>query len=149
LDTFYAIGGYAAKLAHVFGAIIWIGGVLFMGGVATPIVKYYADEAHRDDRVAEIVGRLERRLVGFNWLGLGAVLVSGVVMALYVPSFQALRFTGLYDWVLHLKMFAFVPIVTANYLLGVSYRELERARSEQNVVTARTRWCPSLVDSVT
>jgi uncharacterized membrane protein len=130
-DHLFSLGGYAAKLAHVFGAIIWIGGVLFMGGVATPILKYFADPAHPDRRVHEIVGMLERRLVGFNWLGLGAVVVSGVVMAIYTPQLSPFRLDRLYDWVMHIKIFAFVPIAIVNYLLSVSYRELQSARAER------------------
>lgn len=127
----FTLGGYAAKVAHVFGAIIWIGGVLFMGGVATPILKYYADPARADARVAEIVGWLERRLVGFNWLGLGAVVVSGIVLTIYAPGFELLRLATLYDWVIHLKIAMLAPIVLANYLLSLSYRELAVARAER------------------
>ncbi|HVK36897.1 MAG TPA: hypothetical protein VNA88_00065 [Candidatus Kapabacteria bacterium] len=127
----YGIGGYSAKLAHVFGAIIWLGGVLFMAGVATPILKYYADPAHRDERVAEVVGWLERRLVGFSWLGLGAVVVSGIVLSIFAPSFELARLASFYDWVLHLKIAMLVPIVLVNYLLSVSYRELAAARASR------------------
>lgn len=132
LQFLFTLGGYAAKLAHVFGAIIWIGGVLFMSGVATPILKYYADPEHPDERAAIVVGWLERRLVGFSWLGLGAVFVSGIVMSIYAPSFELFRLANLYDWVLHLKLLAFVPICLANYLLSISYRELERVRSARD-----------------
>jgi uncharacterized membrane protein len=127
----FSIGGYAAKLAHVFGAVIWLGGVLFMGGVATPILKYYDDPKHRDPRVREIVGWLERRLVGFNWLGLWSVFVSGAVLSVYTPSFAWFRFASFYDWVMHAKIVAFVPIAAVNYLLSHSYRELETARARR------------------
>jgi len=127
---FYILGGYAVKLAHVLGAVIWLGGVLFMGGVATPILKYYATREHHDPRVAEVVGLLERRLIGFNWMGLFAVFFSGLVMSLYSSqSFSWFRFDSLYDWVVHLKLFLFVPVVTANYLLSISYQELQGART--------------------
>lgn len=128
----FSLGGYAAKLAHVFGAIIWIGGVLFMSGVATPILKYYADPERHDPRVAEIVGWLERRLIGFNWLGLWTVVASGIVLAIYSPQFALFRLDSLYDWVLHAKIAAFLPIAAANYLLSLSYRELERVRAERS-----------------
>jgi uncharacterized membrane protein len=127
----FSLGGYAAKLAHVFGAIIWIGGVLFMAGVATPILKYYASPEHADARVAEVVGWLERRLVGFSWLGLGSVAVSGIVLSIYAPHFELLRFGDLYDWIIHAKILAFVPIAVVNYLLSVSYRELASARASR------------------
>lgn len=132
--TIFSLGGYAAKLAHVFGAIIWIGGVLFMAGVATPILKYYADPAHADTRVAEVVGWLERRLVGFSWLGLGAVAVSGFVLSIYSPHFALLRLGSLYDWVIHLKIAALIPIAVVNYVMSASYRELASARSERDAL---------------
>ena len=132
-DTFlFSLGGYAAKLAHVFGAIIWIGGVLFMGGVAAPVLRYYGDPAHSDPRVGEVVGWLERRLVGFNWLGLWSAFISGIVLSIYTPGFSWLRVASLYDWVVHLKIAAFIPIAIINYLLGVSYRELASARSSRS-----------------
>src|SRR3546814_4959873 len=56
---------------------------LFRSGVATPILKYYARKENHDPRVAEIVGLLERRLIGFNWMGLFAVFFSGLIMSLY------------------------------------------------------------------
>lgn len=127
---FYFLGGYAVKLAHVLGAVAWLGGVLFMGGVATPILKYYARKENHDPRVAEIVGLLERRLIGFNWMGLFAVFFSGLIMSLYSSqSFSWFRFDSLYDWVLHLKLLLFVPVAMANYLLSISYRELQGARA--------------------
>jgi uncharacterized membrane protein len=130
LPFVYSLGGYAGKLTHLFGAVIWIGGVLFMAGVATPILEYYNSTEHHDPRVAEIVGWLERRLIGFNWLGLGAVFVSGLVLSIYANGFDYFRFATLYDWVISLKVFLFLPVASINYLLGVSYRELADARSQ-------------------
>ncbi len=127
---FYGLGGYSAKLAHVFGGIIWIGGVLFMAGVATPILNYFAAREHPDPNVARIVGLLERRLIGFHWMGLGALLIGGIMMAMYSVHFTWFRFESAYDWVMHLKIVLFLPIAFVNYLLGLSYRELESAREE-------------------
>lgn len=130
LPFVYSLGGYAGKLTHIFGAMIWIGGVLFMAGVATPILEYYSSAEHHDPRVAEVIGWLERRLIGFNWLGLGAVFVSGLVMSIYSHGFDYFRFENLYDWVIALKILLFVPVAAVNYLLGVSYRELESVRRD-------------------
>lgn len=126
----YQLGGYAAKLAHVFGAVIWIGGVLFMAGVATPIVKYYTQPEHADPRVPEIVGRLEERLVGFNWMALWTVLISGIVLAVFSPDFSLFRFDSLPDWGANLKVYLFLPIILVNFALSASYRELRNARAE-------------------
>lgn len=130
-SLFYSLGGYAIKLTHIFGSLIWIGGVLFMGGVATPILRYYASPEHSDPRVADVIGRLERRLVGFNWMGLCSALLSGIALSYFSAEFSWLRFQSLFDYVIHLKILLFMPIALVNYLLGVSYRELLSVRQER------------------
>lgn len=141
----YQLGGYTAKLAHVFGAVIWIGGVLFMAGVAAPILKYYAREENADSSVGEVVGKLEQRLIGFNWMGLWTVFISGIILSLYSSSFIWFRFDSLIDWVLHLKIFFFFPIALVNYFLSASYHELrsvQREAREGEILSPRdiTEW---------
>lgn len=126
----FQFGGYAAKLAHVFGAIIWIGGVLFMAGVATPILNYYARPENADPRVREIVGKLEERLIGFNSMALWTVFISGWVLVMFSSGFSMFRFSSLPDWAANLKMLMFVPIILVNFALGASYKELRTARAE-------------------
>lgn len=126
----YQLGGYTAKLAHVFGAIIWIGGVLFMAGVATPIIKYYSQPEHADPRVPEIVGKLEERLIGFNWMALWTVAISGAVLWMFGAGVTLFRFESVADWGATLKVLLFVPIALVNYALSASYRELKAARAE-------------------
>ncbi|MDB5035271.1 MAG: hypothetical protein JWQ98_2512 [Chlorobi bacterium] len=126
----YQLGGYAVKLAHVFGAIIWLGGVLFMAGVATPILNYYRKPETADPTVASAVEKLEERLVGFNWMGLWTVFISGFVLSLYSGGFVWFRFAGLTDWAIHLKIFLWLPIAMVNFLLSASFKELKTARRE-------------------
>lgn len=115
---FYALGGYAAKLAHVLGAVIWIGGVLFIGGVATPILKYYTRDENHDPGVVATILMLERRLLGFNWMALWAMAISGVILAAVTPALSILQLQGLYDWVMHAKIVALLPLFGINYLMG-------------------------------
>jgi uncharacterized membrane protein len=126
----YQLGGYLAKLAHVFGAVIWLGGILFMAGVATPILKYYNSTEHADPTVAAAVGKLEERLIGFNWMALWTVFISGFILSLYSAGFAWFRFAGIADWALQLKILFFVPAAFANYFLSASYKELRTARAE-------------------
>jgi uncharacterized membrane protein len=128
-SLFYNFGGYCAKLVHVFGAIIWLGGVLFMAGVATPILKYYQDPEHPDPRVGEVVGLLERRLLGFNSMALWSSFISGIAMLIFLPRMKWMHLESLYDWVIHLKVALFLPVIFINSLLNRSYRERESARS--------------------
>ena len=127
---FFSLAGFAFKLVHIFGAMIWIGGVLFMGGVATPILKYYSAPDHSDPRVADVIGMLERRLIGFNWMALWANVIAGLALTLFSPAFSWFHFDSFYAWVIHLKVVFLVPIMLTNFFLSASYKELESARSE-------------------
>jgi uncharacterized membrane protein len=130
----YQLGGYTVKLAHIFGTVIWLGGVLFMAGVATPILNYYNRSDVADPSVARTLNLLEERLIGFNWMGLWTVFISGWVISFYsrfYPSgFDWFRFESLIDWAIHIKILLFLPIAVVNYLLSVSHRELKKARAE-------------------
>jgi uncharacterized membrane protein len=128
---FYNLGGYCLKLIHVFGAVIWLGGVLFMGGIAKPILDYYAKPDHADPAVARVVGWLERRLIGMNWMALWAGAISGLFMSFLSPQFHWFQLDSLYSWVLHLKVFLFLPIALTNFFLSASYKELETVRSKR------------------
>src|SRR4051812_9346601 len=126
----YQLGGYAVKLAHVFGAIIWLGGVLFMAGGATPVLNYYPEPGHADPTPPPAGEKLEERLIGFNWMGLWTVFISGFVLSLYGAGFVWFRFASITDWAIHLKIFLWLPIAVVNYLLSASFKELNSARRE-------------------
>jgi hypothetical protein len=102
-----------------------------MGGIAKPILDYYARPEHSDPAVATVVGRLERRLIGMNWMALWAGAISGIFLSFLSPQFSWFQFDSLYAVVLHLKVLLFLPIALTNFFLSASYKELETARSRR------------------
>ena len=50
-------------------------------------------------------------------------------MLIFLPTLQWMHLETLYDWVIHLKVVLFLPVIFVNSLLNRSYRELESARS--------------------
>jgi len=132
LDNFYySLFGYTAKLAHIFGALIWLGGVLFMAGVATPILNYYKKTENYDPKVLETIGRLERRLVGFNWMAIFSILFGGIILSYHSQNFSFFSFNSLYNWLINLKIVLFFVVAILNYLMSKSYKELLTASADK------------------
>ncbi len=112
------------KLVHVFGAFIWIGGVLFMSGIVKPILEYYQKEEHFDAKVGNTIAQLEYRLIGMNWMALGSILISGLMIAAIAPNFQWFNFETMYRLALHGKTLIFIGVIVTNFMLSKSYKKL-------------------------
>ncbi|MFQ5883296.1 MAG: DUF4149 domain-containing protein [Candidatus Methylomirabilales bacterium] len=81
---------------HLLGAVVWIGGMLFLGLVLTPILR------HRPPlERAALLSAVGRRFLKIGWGGLGVLLLTG-------PTLWALR------------GFQLTPVLTAKLaLVGV------------------------------
>ncbi|MEE9152481.1 MAG: DUF4149 domain-containing protein [candidate division NC10 bacterium] len=64
---------------HLLGAVIWIGGMLFLGFVLTPVLRGYPP-AER----AVLLSAVGRRFLNIGWTALGVLLLTG-------PTLWALR----------------------------------------------------------
>lgn len=60
---------------HVFSAIIWVGGVLFMGMIAVPAAKTLDDELRR-----KILADLGRRFRPVGWTALTLLVMTGIYL---------------------------------------------------------------------
>ena len=123
-----SIGGitfvyWAALFVHLFAAIGWLGGILFLTGVARPIFEY--------DREGSFVisQRLKVRFLGFSWMLAWTSLVSGVIITLWSTRFVFLDFSTTWRALVHAKLFCFIVLFLTTLGLRASYRELEQARA--------------------
>ena len=69
-------GGLLYRFAvsiHVLSAVVWVGGVLFMGMVAVPAAKKLNDELRR-----ELLDDLGRRFRPIGWTALGLLVATGI-----------------------------------------------------------------------
>ena len=64
-----------AVMVHVLGAVVWVGGVLFMGMVAVPAAKKLDDELRR-----KLLDDLGRRFRPIGWTALGLLVASGIYL---------------------------------------------------------------------
>ena len=116
---------WAALYTHLFGAVAWLGGILFLTGVTRPIFEYYGAEAY------DLQQRIKVRFLGFTWMLLWTVVVTGVIVLLWSTRFIFFDFSSLWLILAHVKILLFLILAVLSLMLRSSYREIENARSEK------------------
>jgi uncharacterized membrane protein len=119
---------WAALFVHLFGAVAWLGGILFLTGVARPIFEFFGAETF------DVAYRLKVRFLGFTWMLVWTVLVTGVILILWSTRFIFFDFGDTWRVLAHLKVLLFMVLFGLNLLLRASYRELADARAEKEGV---------------
>lgn len=70
-DVLYRV----AVVVHVLSAVIWVGGVLFMGMIAVPTAKKLDDKLRR-----QLLDELGRRFRPVGWTALGLLVTTGLYL---------------------------------------------------------------------
>ncbi len=116
---------WAALYTHLFGAVAWLGGILFLTGVTRPIFEYYGADAY------ELQQRIKVRFLGFTWMMLWTVFVTGIIVLLWSTRFIFFDFSTLWLILAHIKILLFLILAGLSLMLRSSYKEIENARSEK------------------
>ena len=116
---------WAALYTHLVGAVAWLGGILFLTGVTRPIFEYYGADAY------ELQQRIKVRFLGFTWMMLWTVVVTGVIVLLWSTRFIFFDFSTLWLILAHVKILLFLILAGLSLMLRSSYKEIENARSEK------------------
>jgi uncharacterized membrane protein len=116
---------WAALYMHLFGAVVWLGGILFLTGVTRPIFEYYGADA------VDIMQRIKVRFLGFTWMLLWTVLVTGIIILLWSTKFIFFDFSSLWLTLAHVKILLFFILAGLSMMLRASYKEMDSARIEK------------------
>jgi uncharacterized membrane protein len=87
---------------HVFSSVVWLGGLMFQSAVATPIVNGENEYA----KVA--MKKVNKRFIGFIWMSVWTMAVTGAIMMLLSPNFLWFRYDTRWSVLLALKQIIFV-----------------------------------------
>lgn len=96
---------WICRSLHVIGIVIWLGGLMFQSAVLQPITD---SETGPD---SGIVRHVNRRFVGFVWMSVWSILISGVLMMLLSPHFIWFQFKDTWSMLLGLKELIFILMV--------------------------------------
>ena len=96
---------WATRSMHVFSAVVWVGGLLYMGGILYPVFRY-------EEMTTSIqYVRIERRFTGFVWMCVWTTAITGVFLMLFSPRFVFGQYRGEWDYLLLVKEFIYVLMV--------------------------------------
>jgi putative copper export protein len=87
---------------HVFGVIVWLGGVLYQAVLAR------SEESHQPGSPAH---QGMRMFQPFVWMSVWTILVTGIALMVFNPRFVFLRFDDAWSVVLLAKQVVFVLMV--------------------------------------
>ena len=87
---------------HIFGVIVWLGGLMFQGAVATPIVQFESTDARA------VMKKINKRFVGFVWMSAWTISVTGVLMMLLDSRFMWFQYNNRWSVLLGAKQIVFL-----------------------------------------
>ena len=90
---------------HVLSAIVWVGGLIFQGAVAGPIIQ------QKGEQTRSAMRDVSRRFVGFIWMSVWTLLVTGVIMMLLDPRIFWFRYQDRWSILLGFKQLVFLLMV--------------------------------------
>jgi uncharacterized membrane protein len=96
---------WVCRSLHVFGVIVWLGGLMFQNAVAMPVIQHEPEDARSAMR------KVSRRFVGFVWMSAWTIAITGVLMMLMDPRFFWFRYENTWSILLGLKQIVFVLMV--------------------------------------
>jgi uncharacterized membrane protein len=110
---------WATRSVHLFSAVVWIGGLLYLGGVLYPVFR------HAGLTQSPVMVQIERRFLGFVWMGIWSLAITGVLLMLFSQRFQfgVLETPG--EYLLLLKQVLFLGMIGVAIASGNSVRKME------------------------
>jgi uncharacterized membrane protein len=100
---------WAARGLHVFGVVVWLGGLTYQAAVTSPVARFEHTEFGPETR------HFIRRFVPFVWLCVWTILITGVGLMLFNPRFVFFQYQDRWSIALGLKQLIFVLMVVFSF----------------------------------
>ena len=98
---------WATLSVHIFSATVWIGGLLYIGGVLYPVFRY------QKMTTSHVYVAIERRFMGFVWMSIWTMAITGALLMLSSQKFVFGRFEGVWDYLFLLKQILYLMMILA------------------------------------
>lgn len=96
---------WAARCLHIFGVVVWLGGLTYQSAVTLAVAK--AEGAEFSPHMIHAL----RRFLPFVWMLVWTVLVTGVTLTLFSTRFVFFEFQDKWSVLLGLKQITFLLMV--------------------------------------
>lgn len=96
---------WACRVLHIFGVVVWLGGLMFQNAIIHPIAEVEGSE------VRATAGRMSKRFLGFIWTSVWTIGVTGALMMLFDRRFIWFQYNDRWSILLGFKQLIFVLMV--------------------------------------
>jgi len=110
---------WATRSIHAFSVVVWLGGLLYMGGVLYPVFR------HERMTVSPLYVQIERRFMGFVWMSIWTTAITGILLMLFSPKFKFGSYHAQWDILLLVKQIIFAAMVIVAISSGKIVRKME------------------------
>ncbi len=110
---------WATRSIHAFSIVVWLGGLLYMGGILYPVLR------HERITVTPLYVQIERRFMGFVWMSIWTTAITGILLMLFSPKFQFGSYRAPWEILLLLKQIIFVAMIITAISSGKIVRKME------------------------
>ena len=90
---------------HIFGVVVWIGGLMFQNAIAQPIMEFEGNE------VRAAMRKVNKRFIAFVWMSVWTILITGIIMMLLSKMFMWFQYTNSWSILLGCKQVVFVLMI--------------------------------------
>ena len=90
---------------HIFGVVVWLGGLMFQSAVAIPIIQFENEHARSAMR------KVNQRFTGFVWMSAWTIFITGLLMMLLNPRFVWFHYDDRWSVLLGVKQVIFLLMV--------------------------------------
>ena len=110
---------WATRSLHVFSAVVWLGGLLYLGGILHPVFR------HERMTTTHAYVAVERRFLSFIWMSVWTTAITGVLLMLFSQKFQFGSYRTTWEYLLFVKQFIYLAMVLLAISTGDIVRKME------------------------
>lgn len=110
---------WATRSIHAFSVVVWLGGLLYMGGILYPVFR------HERMTVTPLYVQIERRFIGFVWMSIWTTAITGTLLMLFNPKFRFGSYQAPWDILLLIKQIIFAAMIIVAISTGKIVKKME------------------------
>jgi uncharacterized membrane protein len=100
---------WVCRSMHVFAVVVWLGGLMFQNAILQPVAQ------HEGEPAKGLLRKVHKRFIGFIWMSVWTLLVTGVILMLASPRFLWFQYHDSWSVLLACKQAVFVLMVIYAY----------------------------------
>ncbi len=117
---------WVCRVMHVIAAVVWVGGLIFLNAVMSPVVEHEQETRNRAFMA------IQKRFFGFVWMSLWTMLATGIILMFLSPQYRWFDYATPWRKLLAVKELAFLVMAFFSWQAKKVFEQMERAQQQSN-----------------